>query len=112
MNIMMHPKQSESLSGGHYASREREHPSITTPETPILVQVRKRRKPARSILWYRLLRELALLALAVAVPTGLGLASGLWIDTLWPSSFSWLLILTPVGLLLGAGFAVFWWEFS
>ncbi len=114
MNIMMHPKPHEPINGSeaHFAQRNPESRSIAVPDKPSSLRERTVLKSALSMPWYRLVRELAQLGLVVAVPTGLGLASGLWIDTMLPSSLSWMMIMTPVGFLLGAGFAVFWWAFS
>ncbi|MCE3234489.1 MAG: atpI [Vampirovibrio sp.] len=47
----------------------------------------------------------------VAVPTVLGAALGLWVDTLWPSYYSWFSMLLPIGLLVGCMTAVLWsWQ--
>ena len=44
----------------------------------------------------------------VVIPTLLGVALGLWIDTRWPSSVSWTLVLLVSGLLLGCVNAWLW----
>ena len=38
---------------------------------------------------------------SVAIPTVLGVAAGVWIDSRWPSRFSWTVMLLVVGLILG-----------
>ncbi len=45
---------------------------------------------------------------AVAVPTLLGIALGIWIDGRWPSTISWTLNLLIIGVLLGCFNAWYW----
>ena len=45
---------------------------------------------------------------SVAIPTLLGVAVGIWIDTTWPSRFSWALMLLIAGVALGSLNAWFW----
>jgi ATP synthase protein I len=45
---------------------------------------------------------------SVTVPTLMGIALGLWIDTTWPSQYSWTLMLLFVGVVLGCLNAWFW----
>lgn len=45
---------------------------------------------------------------SVAIPTLLGVATGLWIDTRWPGRFSWTLMLMIGGVLLGCWNAWYW----
>jgi len=47
---------------------------------------------------------------AVALPTVLGVALGLWIDGRWPSDTSWTLVLLLAGVTLGALNAWYWVE--
>lgn len=47
---------------------------------------------------------------SVAIPTLLGLLIGAWIDTNWPSRFSWTLMLLLVGIILGCLNAWYWIE--
>lgn len=49
---------------------------------------------------------------SVAVPMLLGIALGVWIDSKWPSSLSWTLILLLAGLIFGCLNAWFWIEAS
>ena len=58
-------------------------------------------------LW-RKIRATGTMGMVVAVPTGLGMALGTWIDTLWPGQYSWFSILWPVGLGLGCLTAILW----
>ena len=45
---------------------------------------------------------------SVALPTVIGVAVGLWIDTMWPSQYSWTLMLLFIGVVLGCVNAWFW----
>jgi ATP synthase protein I len=45
---------------------------------------------------------------AVAIPSLVGLAIGIWIDTTWPSRFSWTLMLLFLGVGLGCLNAWYW----
>jgi ATP synthase protein I len=45
---------------------------------------------------------------AIIVPTALGAVLGLWLDTLWPSVYSWFHILFPIGAFIGCVMAVIW----
>lgn len=45
---------------------------------------------------------------SIAIPTLLGVAAGLWIDSRWPSRFSWTLMLMAAGLLIGCWNAWYW----
>ena len=45
---------------------------------------------------------------AVATPTLLGIAVGVWIGQRWPSRFSWTLMLLFIGVVLGCLNAWFW----
>lgn len=47
---------------------------------------------------------------SVAIPTLLGLVLGIWIDTTWPSPYSWTLMLLVIGLALGCLNAWRWIE--
>jgi ATP synthase protein I len=45
---------------------------------------------------------------SVAIPTLIGIALGLWIDRVWPSRFSWALMLLILGVAIGAVNAWHW----
>jgi len=49
-----------------------------------------------------------LIGWSVLVPTFIGLGLGIWIDQKWPSRYSWTLILTIGGLMLGCLSAWLW----
>jgi ATP synthase protein I len=58
-------------------------------------------------LWFGL-GMYGLIGWAVAAPTMLGLALGIWIDSRWPSGYSWTLMLMIMGLILGCWNAWYW----
>jgi ATP synthase protein I len=45
---------------------------------------------------------------AVAIPTLIGIAFGLWIDRTWPSQYSWALMFLIFGLVIGCINAAYW----
>ncbi len=45
---------------------------------------------------------------SVVVPTLIGIALGIWLDSRWPSRFSWTLMLLFGGLILGCLNAWYW----
>lgn len=45
---------------------------------------------------------------SVAIPMVMGVALGIWIDTKWPSRFSWTLMLLVAGLIVGCFNAWYW----
>ncbi|MBN1614663.1 MAG: AtpZ/AtpI family protein [Deltaproteobacteria bacterium] len=45
---------------------------------------------------------------SVAIPTLIGVAIGVWIDRVWPSRFSWTLMLLIGGVMLGCLNAWYW----
>ncbi len=45
---------------------------------------------------------------AVAIPTVLGVALGVWIDTKWPSQYAWTLMFLLIGVVLGCFNAWYW----
>lgn len=45
---------------------------------------------------------------SIAIPTLIGTAVGYWIDTSWPSRFSWTLMLLILGVALGCFNAWYW----
>jgi ATP synthase protein I len=45
---------------------------------------------------------------SVAVPTLLGAILGIWLDEIYPQSFSWTLTFLVIGLLIGCVIAWFW----
>lgn len=61
---------------------------------------------ARSI-WFSL-GLYGLVGWSVAIPTLLGVAAGVWIDSRWPSRVSWTLTLLFVGVVIGCVNAWYW----
>jgi len=49
-----------------------------------------------------------LIGWSVAIPTLIGVAVGIWIDTTWPSRFSWTLMLLFIGVISGCVNAWYW----
>jgi ATP synthase protein I len=45
---------------------------------------------------------------AVAIPTLIGIALGLWIDRTWPSRYSWALMFLVIGVVIGCINAAYW----
>ena len=45
---------------------------------------------------------------AVAIPTLIGIALGLWIDRTWPSQYSWALMFLIAGVVVGCINAAYW----
>jgi len=45
---------------------------------------------------------------SVAIPTLIGVALGVWIDSKWPGRFSWTLMLLVAGVILGCLNAWYW----
>jgi ATP synthase protein I len=69
-------------------------------------KLRSRGREGETI-WYGL-GLFGIIGWSVVVPTLIGLAVGIWIDTRWPGEFSWTLTLMTGGLLLG-GFIAYTW---
>ncbi len=45
---------------------------------------------------------------AVAIPTLIGIALGLWIDRTWPTQYSWALMFLIAGVIVGCFNAAYW----
>lgn len=54
------------------------------------------------------IRKFGELGWVITVPTALGAALGLWLDTLWPTDLSWFRIMMPTGALIGCLTAIIW----
>lgn len=67
----------------------------------------KARKEKNQSVWFGL-GMLGLVGWAVAIPTLIGIAIGIWIDNTWPSRYSWTLMMLFIGLILGCLNAWFW----
>ncbi|MFP4082142.1 MAG: AtpZ/AtpI family protein [Candidatus Aminicenantes bacterium] len=71
-----------------------------------LRKIRARRKRDESI-WFGL-GMFGLIGWSVAIPTLIGIAVGIYIDTKWPSPISWTLMCLFIGVVLGCLNAWFW----
>lgn len=69
-------------------------------------KIEARRKGDRSV-WFGL-GMFGLVGWSVAVPALIGVAVGLWIDSRWPSRFSWTLMLLLLGVAVGC-LNAWWW---
>jgi ATP synthase protein I len=65
-----------------------------------------RRRKDRGV-WFGL-GMFGLVGWSVAIPTLIGLAVGIWIDSRWPSHYSWTLMGLIIGVGLGCLNAWFW----
>lgn len=70
-------------------------------------RVRLSREDRKKRFWYDFMR-FNLTGWSVVLPTLAGLAIGAWLDSRWPSSFSWKLALMLAGLVLGCLNAWYW----
>lgn len=69
-------------------------------------KIEARRQGERSA-WFGL-GMFGLVGWSVAVPALVGVAIGLWIDSQWPSRFSWTLMLLVLGVAIGC-LNAWWW---
>ena len=69
-------------------------------------RVRARQRRARGV-WFGL-GTFGLVGWSVAVPTMIGVAIGIWVDTTWPGGFSWTLMLLVAGMVIGCLNAWYW----
>jgi ATP synthase protein I len=69
-------------------------------------KLRAKQRKQRSI-WLGL-GMVGLIGWSVAVPTLLGVTCGVWIDTHFPSRYSWTLMLLLIGVILGCANAWHW----
>jgi ATP synthase protein I len=69
-------------------------------------KMRARREKDRAV-WFGL-GTFGLVGWSVAIPTVIGIALGVWIDTRWPSRFSWTLMLLFIGVVIGCFNAWYW----
>lgn len=60
----------------------------------------KARQERNRTIWFGL-GMFGLVGWSVVIPTLAGIALGLWIDSQWPSRFSWTMMLMAAGLFLG-----------
>jgi ATP synthase protein I len=69
-------------------------------------KIKARRRKSDSI-WYGL-GMFGTIGWSVAIPTVIGVALGIWIDTRWPGRVSWTITLLFVGVVLGCVNAWYW----
>jgi ATP synthase protein I len=69
-------------------------------------KMRARQEKDRAV-WFGL-GTFGLVGWSVAIPTVIGIALGIWIDTRWPSRFSWTLMLLFIGVVIGCFNAWYW----
>ncbi len=67
----------------------------------------KARREKHENSWFAL-SGLGLIGWSVVIPTLLGLGLGIWIDSQFPSQFSWTLMLMFAGLITGCSHAWYW----
>lgn len=98
------------MSTNHSSSKERRRKTLDTLIKRIGTiesrMVKKRRTPNQTA-WFWL-GMFGIVGWSIAIPTLLGIALGMWIDTTWPSRFSWTLMLLTGGVILGCLNAWFW----
>lgn len=91
-------------------SKERRHHVLNTLVKiigPKETRKLKKRQTRNQTAWFWL-GMFGLVGWSVAIPTLLGIALGVWIDTTWPSRYSWTLMLLIGGVILGCLNAWFW----
>ncbi len=69
----------------------------------------KARREGNHAIWFGL-GMFGIIGWSIAIPTLLGIALGIWIDTHFPSPYSWTLMLLFVGVVLGCMNAWYWIE--
>ena len=67
----------------------------------------KARNEKKRIIWFGL-GMMGTIGWSVAIPTLLGIALGIWLDSKWPGRISWTLTFFFAGLLLGCLNAWYW----
>jgi len=69
-------------------------------------KIRARHEKDRGV-WFGL-GMFGLVGWSVAIPTVIGIGLGIWIDTKWPSQYSWTLMFLIIGVLVGCLNAWYW----
>ena len=69
-------------------------------------KLKARRQEERNI-WFSL-GMFGLVGWSVAIPTLIGIFTGIWIDKTWPGPYSWTLMLLVIGIIVGCLNAWFW----
>lgn len=94
---------SEHPERGYRDSRDRLARRVAMEEAR---KLRARRRREHSI-WFGL-GTFGMVGWSIAIPTLLAIALGVWIDSTWPSRFSWTLMLLFVGIVVGCLNAWYW----
>jgi ATP synthase protein I len=69
-------------------------------------KLKARRERDRSV-WFGL-GMFGMVGWSVAIPTLIGIALGIWIDTTWTGPYSWTLMLLFIGVMMGCLNAWYW----
>ncbi len=87
--------------------RERLLKNLTDKVEPKEIRKLKTRQHNTPEVWFWL-GMFGIVGWSIAVPTLMGVAAGVWIDTTWPSRYSWTLMLLMAGVMLGCLNAWYW----
>ncbi len=87
--------------------RKRLLKSLTDKVEPKEIRKLKTRQHNTPEVWFWL-GMFGIVGWSIAVPTLMGVAAGVWIDTTWPSRYSWALMLLMAGVMLGCLNAWYW----
>ncbi len=87
--------------------RERLLKNLTAKVEPKEIRKLKTRQHKPREVWFWL-GMFGIVGWSIAVPTLMGVAAGVWIDTTWPSRYSWTLMLLMAGVMLGCLNAWYW----
>jgi len=69
-------------------------------------KLKARRERDRSV-WFGL-GMFGMVGWSVAIPTLIGIALGIWVDTTWDGPYSWTLMLLFIGVMIGCLNAWYW----
>jgi ATP synthase protein I len=69
-------------------------------------KLKARREKYRSV-WFGL-GMFGMVGWSVAIPTLIGIALGIWVDTTWDGPYSWTLMLLFIGVMIGCLNAWYW----
>ncbi len=94
---MSSPEEKESADTSHISLARKEiEQQVSAREQR---KIKARQEGYRTV-WFGL-GMFGLVGWSVAIPTLIGVAIGLWIDTRWPSRYSWTLMLLVLGVMFG-----------
>jgi len=97
----------EDKGGSLNQRRERLLKTLTAKVEPKEIRKLKTRQQNTQEVWFWL-GMFGIVGWSIAVPTLMGVAAGVWIDTKWPSRYSWTLMLLMAGVMLGCLNAWYW----